>query len=100
MAIDDGTQPSGPKATASSLKAELAALRSQIAELEAQVTDRQLVARATVDREQMERHLAELLRMTADLMSAQAAAAELEGELTVLRSGRALRPWWLRMLNG
>jgi hypothetical protein len=75
-------------------------LRAEIAKLEAMVAGRQSEARATLDREQMEQHLSELLRMTADLMSARAAAAELEGELTVLRSTRALRPWWWRMLNG
>lgn len=100
MAVDGGTQPNRRKATAASLKAELETLRTEIAKLEAMVAGRQLEARATLDREQMERHLAELLQMTADLMSAQAAAARLEGELTVLRSTRALRPWWLRMLNG
>lgn len=100
MAVDDGTQPNRRKATASSLKAELETLRTEIAKLETMVAGRQMEARATLDREQMERHLAELLQMTADLMSAQATAARLEGELTVLRSMRALRPWWLRMLNG
>lgn len=99
MAADDGTEPRR-RATATSLKVELAALRSRIAMLEAQVADRQLEVRATAEREQMERHLSVILRMTADLMSAQAAAAELEGELIVLRTYRTLRPWWLRMLNG
>ena len=44
--------------------------------------------------------MAELLRMTADLMAAREAAAQLEGELTALRSLRFSRPWWLRMLWG
>jgi predicted RNase H-like nuclease (RuvC/YqgF family) len=100
MAVDNGSAPDKRKATASSLKAELETLRAEIATLETMVADRQTEARATLDREQMERHLSELLKMTADLMSARAAAAQLEAELSMLRSTRALRPWWSRMLSG
>jgi hypothetical protein len=38
--------------------------------------------------------MVELLRMTADAMSAKEAAARLEGELAALRA----RPWWRRMV--
>ena len=100
MAVDNGSVPDKRKATASSLKAELETLRAEIAKLETMVAGRQIEARATLDREQMERHLSELLQMTADLMAARAAAAQLEAELSVLRSTRALRPWWSRMLSG
>ena len=44
--------------------------------------------------------LADLLRMTADLMSARESAARLKDELASLRTRRFFRPWWWRMLGG
>jgi len=49
--------------------------------------------RADFERERAERLMAELLRAKADLLAARATAAQLEGELTALRS----RLWWRRL---
>ena len=92
--------PAGHRATATAIKAEIEMLQARIANLEAVVASRQAAFWAVSEREQAERLLAELLRMTADLMSAREAAARLEGELTALRHRRASRPWWWRMLAG
>jgi hypothetical protein len=48
---------------------------------------------ADSERERAERLMAELLRAKADLLAARATAAQLEGELTALRS----RLWWRRL---
>jgi len=89
---------SGPSATG--LKAEIEMLGAEIAALEARISSYQTEFRATQEREQAEQHLAGLLRMTADLMSARERVARLEDELSALRSLRGSRPWWWRMLAG
>ena len=91
--------PSGHR-TATSLKVEIEMLQVEIARLEALVASHQSEFRAALDRDRVERLMAELLRMTADLMSAREAVARLKGELTALRSWRSSHPWWLRMLTG
>ena len=45
------------------------------------------------ERDRAERLMAELLKATADAMTAKESAARLEGELAALRS----RPWWRRI---
>jgi hypothetical protein len=101
MAVEDGSNASREgRATAVGLKAELDVLRAEIAKIEALVTSRQTEFRAAVESDRAERLMAELLRMTAELMSAQEAAARIESELATLRSLRSSRPWWWRMLAG
>ena len=92
--------PDGHGATATALKAEIEMLQAEIAKLEALVAGHQTEFRAALERDRAEQLMAELLRMTADLMSAREAVARLEGELTALRSLRSSRPWWWRMLAG
>src|SRR5271166_5308043 len=75
------------------------AIKAQIARLEALMADHQAQFRATQERERAEVLMAELLRLTADLMSAREAAGRLERELTALRALRSSRPWWWRMLT-
>jgi predicted RNase H-like nuclease (RuvC/YqgF family) len=92
-----GEQPT----TATALKAKIELLHVEIAKLEALIADQQTEFRAVhIGRDQAERRLADLLRMTADLMSAREAVARLSGELSALRSIRSLRPWWWRLLAG
>lgn len=92
--------PGERRATATTLKGEIEALQAKIAELEGTVADRRTAFHAAADRDRAERLLADLLRMTAELMSARETAARLEGELDVLRSQRSERPWWWRLLAG
>lgn len=94
MAIDE------PPATATSLKLKIEATKAEIANLEAIVVARQTEFRAALDGGRAERLMADLLRITADLMSARESAARLECELAALRARRFLRPWWWRMLGG
>lgn len=75
-------------------------LQARIAEIEALAADRRTAFHAAGERDRAERLLAELLRMTADLMSAREASARLEGELNELRAQRNQRPWWWRLLAG
>ena len=92
-----GEQPT----TATALKAKIEVLQIEIAKLEALMADHQTEFRAAhIERDQAEQRLAELLRMTADLMSAREAVARLVDELSALRSSRSLRPWWWRILAG
>jgi hypothetical protein len=101
MAADQFNRaPAGHRATAAAIKAEIQMLQAEIAKLEALVAGRQTEFWAASERERPERLLADLLRMTADLMSAREATARLEGELTALRHQRSSRPWWWRMLAG
>jgi len=97
-------QPSGTprvrRATAASLKTEIDLLQAKIAELEGLVADRQTAFRAADERDRAESLLAELLRMTAELMSARETSARLEGELNALRLQRSQQPWWWRLLPG
>jgi hypothetical protein len=88
----------GRPRTASALKAKLELLQAEIGKLEALVVGHQAEFRATVERNRAELLMADLLRMSADLMSARDAAARLQDELTTLRSWRSERPWWWRML--
>jgi len=85
--------------TATAIKARIRLVQVEIANLETLVARRQAEFRATLERERAEKLMAELLRLTAELMSAREAAARLEGELGALRALRALRPWWWRMLT-
>jgi predicted nucleic acid-binding Zn-ribbon protein len=101
MAIEQFTRATGiHRVTATALKAQIEMLQSEIAKLEALMASHQTEFRATLERDRAEQLMAELLRMTADLMSAREEATRLEGELTDLRSLRSSRPWWLRMLAG
>ena len=86
--------------TAAALKRQIERLHIEIAKLEVLAANRQAEFRAAFDREGAEQLMADLLRMTADLMSARDSAARLEDELTDLRRRRFLRPWWWRMLGG
>jgi predicted RNase H-like nuclease (RuvC/YqgF family) len=87
-------------ATATALKASIEVLQAEIANLEALMAAHQTEFRTShLERDRAEQLLADLLRMTADLMSAREAAARLAGELSSLRSMRASRPWWSRMLG-
>jgi hypothetical protein len=85
--------------TASAIKTQIRLVHMEIANFETLVTRRQAEFRATLERERAEQLMAELLRLTAELMSAREAAARLEGELGALRTLRASRPWWWRMLT-
>jgi hypothetical protein len=87
-------------ATATALKRQIERLRTEIAKLEVLTANRQATFRAAFDRDGAEQLMADLLRMTADLMSARDSAARLEDELADLRRQRFLRPWWWRMLGG
>jgi predicted RNase H-like nuclease (RuvC/YqgF family) len=71
--------------TATSLKAEIEMVQTEIARLETLMAGHQSEFRAELDHERVEQLMAELLRMTADLMSAREAVAQLKGELTALR---------------
>jgi len=94
-----GAAPARPT-TATALKANIEVLQAEIANLEALMAAHQAEFRTSdVERDRAEQLLADLLRMTADLMSAREVAARLAGELTSLRSMRASRPWWSRMLG-
>jgi hypothetical protein len=98
---DQPAAPSGARgAPAAKLKAEIEMLQAKIAELEGLVADRRTAFHAAGERDRAERLLAELLRMTADLMSARESSARLEGELNKLRAQRNQRPWWWRLLTG
>jgi hypothetical protein len=94
MAIDE------PPATATALKLKIETIKTDIANLEAIVVARQTEFRAVLDGGRAEQLMADLLRMTADLMSARESAARLEGELAALRARRFSRPWWWRMVGG
>ena len=85
--------------TAAALKGQIERLRAEIEKLEVLAANRQTEFRAALDRDRAEQLMADLLRMTADLMSTRESAARLEDELTNLRRQRFLRPWW-RMLVG
>ena len=87
-------------ATAAALKCQIERLRAETAKLEVLLAYRQAEFRVTFDGEGAERVMADLLRMTADLMSARDSAARLEDALIDLRRRRFLRPWWWRMLGG
>jgi predicted RNase H-like nuclease (RuvC/YqgF family) len=91
---------SASRPIASALKSEIGMLQAEIATLEARLAGHQTEFRTIIERDRAEQHLAGLLRMTADLMSARETAARLEGELRALRSLRSSRPWWWRMLAG
>ena len=85
--------------TATAIKARIRLVQVEIANLESLMAHHQAEFRATLGRERAEQLMAELLRLTADLMSAREAVANLNGELTALRALRASRPWWWRMLT-
>jgi hypothetical protein len=87
-------------ASATALKAEIETLQAGITHLEALVVARQIEFKAALGCDHAEELMAELLRMTADLMSAREAAIRLKGELIALRILRRSRPWWWRMLGG
>jgi hypothetical protein len=88
------------RATATAIKAEIETIQAEIVKLEALMARRQTEFRTVLDCSRAEQLMADLLRLTADLMSARESAARLEDELTALRVQRFLRPWWWRMLGG
>src|SRR3954451_13764469 len=74
------------------------ALKARVEGLLAELTKLETIAgghRADYERERdrADALMAELLRMTADLMMARETAARLEGELAALKA----RPWWRRL---
>src|SRR5262245_8064960 len=89
-----------PQVTATALKAQIEMLHAEIVKLEALMAACQRDFQAADNRDRAAHVMSELLRMTADLMSAQEATTRLEGELTALRVFRSSRPWWLRTLAG
>jgi hypothetical protein len=86
--------------TATALKVKIETLQAEVVKLEALVAGRQTEFRAARERDRAEQLMAELLRMTADLMLAREATTRLKSELTALRALRFSRPWWWRMLAG
>src|SRR5262245_31538145 len=91
----------GQPPTATTLKAKIALLQAEIAGLEALLADHQTEFHAAdIKRDRAEQLMAEVLQLTADLMSARESEAHITGELRALRSLRASRPWWWRMLAG
>jgi predicted nucleic acid-binding Zn-ribbon protein len=100
MAAEQFVSACSEHRTATSLKAEIEMLQVEITRLETLMASHQSEFPAALNRDQMEQLMAELLRITADLMSAREAVARLKGELTALRSLRSSRPWLLRMLTG
>ena len=88
-----------PPATAMAIKSEIDKLRAHTGQLEILIANHQAQFRQTHDRDRGEAVMADLLQLTADLMSAREAVARLEGELRALRAKRLLRPWWWRMLT-
>jgi predicted RNase H-like nuclease (RuvC/YqgF family) len=102
MTAEKPTGAAGRQATtATALKAKIGMLRAEIAMLEAHAAGHQAEFRAAlVEPDRAQQLMAELLRMTADLMAAREAESRLESELMALRSLRFARPWWLRMLAG
>ena len=100
MAAEQFISASCEHRTATSLKAEIETLEAGIARLETLMASHQSEFWAALDRDSVQQLMAELLQMTADLMSAREAVARLKGQLTALRSWRSSHPWWLRMLTG
>ena len=92
--------PGEHRATATALKGQIEMLQQEIAKLETLMASHQMEFRAALERDRAEQLMAELLRMTADLMSARDAVSQLKDELTALRFLRSSRPWWWRMLTG
>jgi len=88
-----------PPATAMAIKSEIDKLRAHTGQLEILIANHQAQFRQTHDRDRGEAVMADLLRLTADLMSAREAVIRLEGELRALRAMRLSRPWWWRMLT-
>ena len=86
--------------TATALNVKIETIQAEITKLEALLAGRQTEFRAAVDRDRAEQIMGDLLRMTADLMSARELAARLKDELASLRTRRFFRPWWWRMLGG
>lgn len=81
------SEPGGRAATAAALKAKIEMLQAEIATGSARA-DGQTKFRAGLDPNRAEQLMADLLRMTADLMSARESATQLEHELTGLRALR------------
>jgi hypothetical protein len=88
-----GRSPDDRHAVAVALKARIETLEAELAKLEAAAA----VHRADFERERerCERLMAEVLKTTADLMSAREAAARLAGEIEALQA----RPWWRRLVG-
>jgi predicted nucleic acid-binding Zn-ribbon protein len=99
MAAEGFFSTSSENRTATSLKAEIEMLEAGIAKIETLMASHQSQFWSALDHDRVEQLMAELLRMTADLMSAREAVVRLKGELTALRSWRSAHPWWLRMLT-
>ena len=95
-----GRSPAGHEAGAAALKVRVGELQEQLAKLEAVAGGH----RADFERERhrVNHLMAELLKATADTMTAKEAIARLEGELSALRaklSALRARPWWRRLLR-
>ena len=87
------TEAMSANARAANFEGELKALRSLMAILETCVSDLRFMLAKAEERSSDER--ARCDRLNAEAMSANARAAQLEGELTALRS---YRPWWRRLI--
>ena len=86
--------------TATTIKAKIALIQAQIARLETLRAVHQTEFQTAQEPDRPEHLIAEMLRITADLMSAQETSARLECELAALRSKRSQRPWWWRIFAG
>jgi cell division protein FtsB len=88
----------GRRQDTAALKAQIAALQAQVTELEDEAAKLEALAgghRADYERERdrADRLMTEMLKATADVMTAKEATARFEGELAAWRS----RPWWKRV---
>lgn len=83
--------PGGHQAANGVLKAKVEGLLAELAKFEAIAGGHR--ADFERERDRADALMAELLRMTADLMTARETAARLEGELAALQA----RPWWRRL---
>jgi chromosome segregation ATPase len=86
-----GRSPGGHQAAATALKAKVETLQAELAKLEATAGGHR--ADFERERDRADKLMTELLRMTADTMTAKETAARLEGELAALKA----RPWWKRL---
>jgi hypothetical protein len=83
--------PGGHQAGAAALKAKVETLQAELAKIEAVAGGHR--ADFERERDRADKLMAELLRMTADAMTAKETAARIEGELAALKA----RPWWRRI---
>jgi hypothetical protein len=83
--------PEGDQSVVATLAARIETLEADFAKVEAAAAMHR--ADFERERERCERLMAEVLKATAELMSAREAAAKMAGELAALQA----RPWWRRL---